>query len=134
MVVGKREHNTCSHTDTDPSGHLCIMTDILVGATATSLTHNITVKVDPGAEANLMPVHHFRRIFPYMCDTQGQPKEGVLNKADSSFESYSSNRTYTGTRKKHFCKKIHPDKTICDSQKRGSHPLKQLSKPMDGTD
>ena len=77
------------HTDNASSGHLCIMTDIQVRATATSWTQNIRVKVDPGAEANLMPVHHFRRIFPYICDSQEQPKEGVLNKADNSFESCS---------------------------------------------
>ena len=76
-------------TDTDPSRHLCIMTDILVKARTTSQTHNIRVKVDPGADANLMPVHHFRTIFPYLCDSNGQPKEGVLEKAESSFESYS---------------------------------------------
>ena len=76
-------------TDTDPSGHLCIMTDIVVRARATSRTHNIRVKVDPGADANLMPVHHFRTIFPYLCDSMGQLKENVLDKAESSFESYS---------------------------------------------
>ena len=76
-------------TDTDPSGRLCIMTDIVVRARATSRTHNIRVKVDPGADANLMPVHHFRTIFPYLCDSTGQPKENVLDKAESSFESYS---------------------------------------------
>ena len=76
-------------TDTDPTGHLGIMTDILVKARTTSWTHNIGVKVDPGANANLMPVHHFRTIFPYLCDSSGQPKEGVLEKAESSFESYS---------------------------------------------
>ena len=48
-------------TDTDPSGRLCIMTDILVRARTTSRTHNIRVKADPGADANLMPVHHFRQ-------------------------------------------------------------------------
>ena len=42
-----------------------------------------------GADANLMPIHHFRTIFPYLCDSSGQPKEGVLEKAESSFESYS---------------------------------------------
>ena len=76
-------------TDTDPSGCLCIMTDIHVKARTTSQTRNIRVKVDPGADANLMPVHHFRTIFPYLCDSSGQPKEGVLEKAESSFESYS---------------------------------------------
>ena len=47
------------------------------------------VKADPGADANLMPIHHFRAIFPYLCDSSGQPNEGVLEKAESSFESYS---------------------------------------------
>ena len=76
-------------TDTDPSRCLCIMTDILVRAKTNSRTHNIRVKADPGADANLMPVHHFRQILPYLCDGSGQPKEGVLEKAESSFESYS---------------------------------------------
>ena len=54
------------------------------------MTHYIKVKVDPGTDANLMPLHHFREIFPYLCDKDGKPKEGVLKKAESSFESYSS--------------------------------------------
>ena len=66
------------------------MADIHVKARTTSRTHYIRVKVDPGTDANLMPLHHFRAIFPYLCDKNGKPKEGVLGKADSSFESYSS--------------------------------------------
>ena len=77
-------------TDTDPSGHLCILADIHVRARTTSRTHYIRVKVDPGADVNLMPLHHFRTIFPYLSDKNGKPKEGVLEKAESSFESYSS--------------------------------------------
>ena len=76
-------------TDTDPSGRLCILADIHVRARTTSRTHYIRVKVDPGADANLMPLHHFREIFPHLCDKDGKPKEGVLEKAESSFESYS---------------------------------------------
>ena len=76
-------------TDTDPSGCLCILADIHVRARTTSRTHYIRVKVDPGADANLMPLHHFREIFPYLCDKDGKPKEGVLEKAESSFQSYS---------------------------------------------
>ena len=75
--------------DTDPSGRLCILADIHVRARTNSRTHYIRVKVDPGADANLMPLHHFRAIFPYLCDKNGKPKEGVLEKAESSFESYS---------------------------------------------
>ena len=66
------------------------MADLLVRARANSRTHNIRVKADPGADANLMPVHHFRTIFLYLCDSSGQLKEGVFEKAESSFESYSS--------------------------------------------
>ena len=76
-------------TDTNPSGCLCIMADIEVRAKTKSQTHNIRVKIDSGADASLMPIHHFRTIFPYLCDSTGQPKEGVLEKAESSFESYS---------------------------------------------
>ena len=65
------------------------MADIHVRARTTSRTHYIRVKVDPGADANLMPLHHFRAIFPYLCDKNSKPKEGVLEKAESSFESYS---------------------------------------------
>ena len=88
-------HNTGDNTldqcqtDTDPSGRLYILADIHVRARTTSRTHYIRVKVDPGADANLMPLHHFREIFPYLCDKNGKPKEGVLEKAESSFESYS---------------------------------------------
>ena len=77
-------------TDTDPSGRLCILVDIHVRARTNSRTHYNRVKVDPGADANLMPLHHFREIFPYLCDKNGKPKEGVLKKAESSFKSYSS--------------------------------------------
>ena len=77
-------------TDTDSSRRLCILADIHVRARTTSRTHYIRVKVDPGADANLMLLHHFREIFPYLCDKNGKPKEGVLKKAESSFESYSS--------------------------------------------
>ena len=65
-------------TDTDPSGCLCILADIHVRARTTSRTHYIRVKVYPGADANLMPFHHFREIFPYLCDGNGKPKEGEL--------------------------------------------------------
>ena len=76
-------------TDTDPSGCLHILVDLQVRARTTSRTHNIRVKADPGADANLMPIHHFRQIFPYLCNRNGNPKEGVLERAESSFESYS---------------------------------------------
>ena len=99
-------------TDTDPSGRLCIMTDIQVRAKTTSRTHNIRVKVDPGANANLMPVHHFRTIFPYLCDSTGQPKENVLDKAESSFESYSGDNVTVIGQTKIYTKNIQTGKFL----------------------
>ena len=91
-------------TDTDPSGRLCILADIHVRARTTSRTHCIRVKADPGADANLMPLHHFRAIFPYLCDKDGKPKEGVLEKAESSFESYSSDNVSVIGQKKIYAR------------------------------
>ena len=111
-------HNTGDRTidqcemDTDPSGHLCIMTDIQVRAKTTSRTHNFRVKVDPGADANLMPVHHFRTIFPYLCDSTGQPKENVLEKAESSFESYSGDNITVISQTKIYTKNIQTGKFL----------------------
>ena len=99
-------------TDTDPSGCLCIMTDILVRAKTTSRTHNIRVKVDPGADANLMPVQHFRTIFPYLCDSTGQPKEGVLDRAESSFESYNRDNVTVIGQTKIYAKNIQTGKFL----------------------
>ena len=56
-------------TDTDPSSHLCILADIHVTARTTSRTHYIRVKVDPGADANLMPLHLSELYFP-ICVTR----------------------------------------------------------------
>ena len=66
------------------------MVDLHVRARTNSRTRNIRVKADPGTDANLMLIHHFREIFSYLCDSSGNPKEGVLEKAESSCESYSS--------------------------------------------
>ena len=76
------------YTDTDPEGRLAIYTDVLVKPYKTAKVTSMEVKVDPGTEGSLMPVCHFRRLFPQLCH-DGQPKEGVLQKADSRFESYS---------------------------------------------
>ena len=108
-------------TDTDPSGRLCILADIHVRARTTSRTHYIRVKVDPGTDANLMPLHHFREIFPYLCDKNGKPKEGVLEKAESSFESYSSDNVSVIGQMKIYAKNkhsaVHDHKDLHDCQR-----------------
>ena len=46
------------------------------------------VKVDPGSEANCMPLHKFRTLFPYLC-RDGMPKEGALVPTTAEFTGYS---------------------------------------------
>ena len=119
-------------TDTDPRRRLRIMADLLVRARINSRTHNIRVKADPGADANLMQVHHFRTIFPYLCDSSGQPKEGVLEKAESIFESYSSDSVTVIRQTKIYAKnnQTHDNKDLCDCQREGSHPSWQCCMPV----
>ena len=129
-------------TDTDPSGCLCIMADLLVRARTNSRTHNIRVKADPGADANLMPVHHFRTIFPYLCDSSGQPKEGVLKKAESSFESYSGDSVTVIRQTKIYARNkqtqqfmitrifVHDNQDLHDCQRERSHPSWQCCMPV----
>ena len=73
---------------------------------------DIRVKVDSGADANLMPVHHFRTIFPYLCDSSGQPNEGVLEKAESSFELYSRDNVTVIGQTKVYARNIQTRKFI----------------------
>ena len=98
------------------------MADIHVRARTTSRTHYIRVKADPGADTNLMPLHHFRAIFPYLCDKNGKPKEGILEKAESSFESYSGDNVSVIGHTKIYTKNkqdsaVHDDKDLHDCQR-----------------
>ena len=121
-------------TDTDPSGCLCILADIHVRARTTSRTHYIRVKVDPGADANLMPLHHFREIFPYLCDKNGKPKEGVLEKAESSFESYSGDNVSVIGQTKIYAKNKQTQQFMITRifviARERSHPVGQCSMPV----
>ena len=125
-------------TDTGPSRRLCILADIHVRARTTSRTHYIRVKVDPGADANLMPLHHFREIFPYLCDKDGKSKEGVLEKAESSFESYSGDNVSVIGQTKIYAKNKQTQQFMITRifviARERSHPLGQCSMPVAWTD
>ena len=115
------------------------MADIHVRARTTSRTHYIRVKADPGADANLMPLHHFRAIFSYLCDKNGKPKEGVLKKAESSFESYSGDNVSVIGQTKIYAKnkqtqQFMTTKDLRDCQRERPHPLGQCSMPVARTD
>ena len=92
-----------------------------------------------GTDTNLMPIHHFRTIFPYLCDSSGQPKEGVLEKAESSFESYSGDSVTVIGQTKIYAKnkqtqQFPNNQDIRDCQRERSHPSRQCCMPMAWTD
>ena len=110
------------------------MADLLMRARTNSRTQNIRVKADPGTDANLMPVHYFRTIFPYLYDSSGQPKEGVLEKAESSFESYSSDSvTDQDLCKEQTDSAVHDNQDLCDCQTERSHASWQCCMPVTWT-
>ena len=75
------------YTDTDPTSQTEIITDIQVKKPARSGSLWMEVKVDPGSEANCMPLHKFRTLFPYLC-RDGKPKEGALVPSTAEFTGY----------------------------------------------
>ena len=64
-----------------------IITDIQVKKPARAGSLWMEVKVDPGSEANCMPLHKFKTLFPYLC-RDGLPKEGALVPSTAEFTGY----------------------------------------------
>ena len=75
------------YTDTDPMSQTEIITDIQVKKPARAGSLWMEVKVDPGSEANCMPLHMFRTLFPYLC-RDGKPREGALAPTTAEFTGY----------------------------------------------
>ena len=76
------------YTDTDPMSQTEIITDVHIKKPARAGSLWMEVKVDPGSEANCMPLHKFRSLFPYLC-RDGMPKEGALAPSTAKFTGYS---------------------------------------------
>ena len=75
------------YMDTDPTSQTEIITDIQVKKPVRAGSLWMEVKVDPGSEANCMPLHKFKTLFPYLC-RDGMPKEGALSPTRAEFTGY----------------------------------------------
>ena len=53
---------------------------------------NITVKVDDGAEGNILPLNSFRAMFPHALDTNSYPKPGFLRGSKITLECYDDGK------------------------------------------
>ena len=75
-----------AYTDTDSDGKTEIITDITCKFKGKLIA--MEVKVDLGSETNCIPLSHFRRLFPQLCNKDGSPKENALEPTLAQFEAY----------------------------------------------
>ena len=57
--------------DTDPEGKTKILTVLQLKLPHCKGIEHITVKVDDGAEGNILPLNSFRAMFPHALDANG---------------------------------------------------------------
>ena len=79
-------------TDTDSDGKTEIITDIKCKFKGKDFA--MEVKVDPGSEANCIPLSHFRHLFPQLCKTDGLPKETALEESSKLLVINTHKGTY----------------------------------------
>ena len=78
--------------DTDPDSKTKIVTKIGIKLPHQQVVDNIQVKVNDGAEANLLPLCSFRSMFPHVLDGDGYPLEGFLSNSRTRLECYNDGK------------------------------------------
>ena len=77
---------------TDPEGKTKILTMLQLKLPHHNGIDDITVKVDDGAEGNILPLNSFRTMFPHALDTNGYPKPGFLRGSKTTLECYDDGK------------------------------------------
>ena len=78
--------------DTDPEGKTKILTVLQLKLPHHNGIDNVTVKVDDGAEGNILPLNSFRAMFPHALDANGYPKPGFLRGSKTTLECYDDGK------------------------------------------
>ena len=78
--------------DTDPEGKTKILTVLQIKLPHRNGADDVTVKVDDGAEGNILPLNSFRSMFPHALDTNGYPKPGFLRGSRTTLECYDDGK------------------------------------------
>ena len=78
--------------NTDPEGKTKILTVLQLKLPHCSGIDDITVKVDDGAEGNILPLNSFRAMFPHALDVNGYPKPGFLRGSKTMLECYDEGK------------------------------------------
>ena len=78
--------------DTDPNGKTKIVTRIGIKLLHRCVVNNLQVKVDDGAEANILPLHSFRSMLLHALDGDGYLLEGFLRGSRTTLECYNDGK------------------------------------------
>ena len=78
--------------DTDPHGKTKIVTIIGIKLPHRCVVDNLQVKVNDGAEANILPLCSFRSMFPHALDGDGYPLDGFLRGSRTRLECYNDGK------------------------------------------
>ena len=78
--------------ETDPDGRTKIITLLKIKLPHRDVIDNLQVKVDDGAEANILPLDSFRSMFPHALNKEGYPVEGFLKGSRTNLECYDGGR------------------------------------------
>ena len=76
----------------DPEGKTKILTILNIKLPHQNGIDNMRVKVDDGAEANILPLDSFRTMFPHALDKHGYPKDGFLRRSRTNLECYDDGK------------------------------------------
>ena len=78
--------------ETDPDGKTKILMILKIKLPHWNVIDNMWVKVDDGAEANILPLDSFRTMFPHALDKNGYPKTGFLERSHMNLECCNDRR------------------------------------------
>ena len=85
-----------------------ILTKLRVKLPYRNVADVMEVKVDDGAEANILPLHTFRSMFPHQLNEDGYPKKDALRGSKTMLQCYDDSKLVNhGTitrRVKHYSK------------------------------
>ena len=95
--------------DTDQEGKTKILTVLQIKLPHCNSIDDITVKVDNGAEGNILPLNSFRAMFPHALDTNGYPKPGFLRGSKTTLECYDMGISSIKLRLQHYSEKSFQD-------------------------
>ena len=78
--------------DMDPLGKTKILTILHVKLPHHNGIDDMRVKVNDGAEANILPLNSFRTMFLHALDDRGYPKAGFLRGSRTTLECYNDRK------------------------------------------